>query len=85
MARSFLFVSAAAALASLASASWDGQGPRDQFRDEASLGELPLSVAGQLPSKPPRYQMNQSTIVMPCNNSGYMDPQRTVGWSIIDL
>jgi hypothetical protein len=61
-------------------------------------GELPPSV-GMLPhNKPPRYQMNQSTIIMvsnahchpvstkvlnpfsqPCNNSGYMDPKRTVG------
>ena len=29
--------------------------------------------------------MNQSTIIMPCNNSGYMDPKRTIGWSIIDF
>ena len=27
----------------------------------------------------------QSTIIMPCNNSGYMDPKRTVGWAIIDF
>jgi hypothetical protein len=29
--------------------------------------------------------MNESTIIMPCNNSGYMDPKRTIGWSIIDF
>lgn len=68
---------------SAAAASWDG--PRDQWRTEAELGSLPLSAVSRLPNKPPRYQMNQSTIIMPCNNSGYMDPQRTIGWSIIDF
>jgi hypothetical protein len=29
--------------------------------------------------------MNRSTIIMPCNNSGYMDPVRTAAWSIIDF
>ena len=27
----------------------------------------------------------QSTIIMPCNNSGYTDPKTTVGWAIIDF
>jgi hypothetical protein len=76
-----LFV-AAVALAGCASA-WEG--PRDKDMDEAQLGQLPASLVGQLPNKPPRFQMNQSTIVMPCNNSGYMDPERTVGWAIIDF
>jgi hypothetical protein len=82
MARLFLRTAAAAAVASLA-ASTDG--PRDQWRTEAELGELPSADVTRLPDMPPRYQMNQSTIIMPCNNSGYMDPQRTVGWSIIDF
>ena len=73
-----------AAVATLASAS-SSDGPRDQWRSEEELGELPLSAVSRLPDKPPRYQMNQSTIIMPCNNSGYMDPERTVGWSIIDF
>ena len=75
-------VVAAASLLALASS---GSGPRDQWRTEAQLGELPLAAVSQLPSAPPRYQMNLSTIIMPCNNSGYMDPQRTVGWAIIDF
>ena len=54
-------------------------------RDPAPHQPPPLSAVGQLPDKPPRYMMNQSTIIMPCNNSGYMDPKRTVGWSIIDF
>ena len=75
---------AATATATLASA-YSSEGPRDQWRTDAELGDLPLSAVSQLPNKPPRYQMNQSTIIMPCNNSGYMDPERTVGWSIIDF
>ena len=57
-----------------------GNGPRDQ----TNRGTLPLSATA-LPQMEPRWQMNQSTIIMPCNNSGYMDPARTVGWSIIDF
>eukprot|EP00939_MAST-03C_sp_MAST-3C-sp1_P002387 g2387.t1 len=29
--------------------------------------------------------MNQSTIIMPCNNSGYTIPESTMGWSVIDF
>jgi hypothetical protein len=29
--------------------------------------------------------MNLSTIIMPCNNSGYTDPQTTKGWGLIDF
>ena len=36
-------------------------------------------VNAQKPSKPPTYQMNMSTIIMPCNNSGFTDPKSTVG------
>ena len=42
-------------------------------------------AAAQVPNKTPTYQLNQSTIIMPCNNSGFTDPQTTVGWSIIDF
>merc|ERR1719331_1751610 len=59
--------------------------PRDLWREGEDLGSIPLSVVGKLPNTAPRYQMNQSTIIMPCNNSGYMDPKRTVGWAIIDF
>ena len=70
----------AAAILGLTIAFAPGDGPRDL----KGAGFIPLS-ATVLPSKPPRYQMNHSTIIMPCNNSGYMDPARTVGWSIIDF
>ena len=43
-----------------------------------------LAVAhAQKPNKPPTYQMNMSTIIMPCNYSGFTDPKTTVGWAIV--
>jgi hypothetical protein len=29
--------------------------------------------------------MNASTIIMPCNNTGFTDPQSTKGWGIVDF
>ena len=29
--------------------------------------------------------MNKSTIIMPCNNTGYTDPKTTLGWGIVDF
>jgi len=58
------------------------EGPRNKGDD---IGFLPPSAVSRLPSAPARYQMNRSTIIMPCNNSGYMDPARTAAWSIIDF
>ena len=26
-----------------------------------------------------------STIIMPCNNTGFTDPQTTLGWGIVDF
>lgn len=46
------------------------------------------TVVAQVPNWRNRevtYQMNKSTIIMPCNNSGFTDPKSTVGWSIIDF
>jgi hypothetical protein len=31
------------------------------------------------------WQMNLSTIIMPCNNTGFTDPQTTLGWGIVDF
>jgi hypothetical protein len=28
--------------------------------------------------------MNKSTIIMPCNDTGFTDPQSTKGWGIVD-
>ena len=43
------------------------------------------AVSGQVPSYPPVYQMNLSTIIMPCNFTGPTDPSTTIGWGIIDV
>ena len=29
--------------------------------------------------------MNLSTIIMPCNNTGYTDPKSTLGWGVVDF
>lgn len=34
---------------------------------------------------PVTYQMNKSTIIMPCNKSGFTDPESTKGWGIVDF
>jgi len=31
------------------------------------------------------WAMNASTIIMPCNNTGFTDPQSTKGWGIVDF
>jgi hypothetical protein len=43
------------------------------------------TTLAQVPDRPPTWVLNQSTIIMPCNNSGYTDPKTTVGWSVIDF
>ncbi len=42
------------------------------------LGLIAAAVFAQLPNKKPTYVMNQSTIIMPCNNSGFTDPQSSL-------
>eukprot|EP00759_Apiculatamorpha_spiralis_P046574 PhF_6_TR42883/c0_g1_i2/m.64969 len=44
-----------------------------------------LIANAQVPTYPPTYQMNLSTIIMPCNYSGYTDPSTTTGWALIDF
>lgn len=46
---------------------------------------LVASAVGQLPQRNVTWVLNQSTIIMPCNNSGFTDPKSTIGWSIIDF
>lgn len=58
--------------------------PRSGPRDLTGMGTIPLS-ATKLPNAKATYQMNQSTIIMPCNNSGFTDPTSTVGWAVIDF
>ena len=31
------------------------------------------------------WMMNASTIIMPCNNSGFTDPESTAGWGVVDF
>ena len=46
---------------------------------------LASSVLAQLPPYKQTWQLNESTIIMPCNYSGYTDPQSTAGWKYIDF
>jgi hypothetical protein len=57
----------------------------------ASFGADPCEYPNMCPGKLyPRadkqtWMMNASTIIMPCNNSGYTDPSTTKGWGIVDF
>lgn len=46
---------------------------------------LVVGARAQLPNRTATWVMNQSTIIMPCNNSGFTDPETTKGWSVIDF
>ena len=49
--------------------------------------EWPQSCPGTFPRAPYKqtWLMNLSTIIMPCNNTGYTDPKSTKGWGIVDF
>lgn len=47
--------------------------------------DWPRTCPGTFPKMPPTWQMNLSTIIMPCNDTGYTDPQSTLGWAIVDF
>jgi hypothetical protein len=55
----------------------------------AVLGEdchdWPYTCPGVVPRMPVSYQMNKSTIIMPCNYTGFTDPQSTLGWAVVDF
>jgi hypothetical protein len=38
-----------------------------------------------VPPWPATWQMNASTIIMPCNYTGFQDPATTAGWGIVDF
>lgn len=47
---------------------------------------LALTLAAtQVPNRTATYMMNISTIIMPCNNSGFTDPTSTKGWGVVDF
>ena len=48
------------------------------------IGAL-LAALGAVPLYPPVYQMNLSTIIMPCNETGLTDPSSTKGWGVVDF
>eukprot|EP01052_Picozoa_sp_SAG31_P046301 SAG31_NODE_8797_length_1385_cov_1.890358_1_plen_109_part_00 len=31
------------------------------------------------------WMMNRSTIIMPCNDTGFTDPRSTLGWGVVDF
>ena len=37
-----------------------------------------------VPTWPATWQMNASTIIMPCNYTGYQVPATTAGWGVVD-
>jgi hypothetical protein len=47
--------------------------------------EWPSVCPGTLPTAEPTWLLNKSTIIMPCNNTGYTDPTTTLGWGIVDF
>jgi hypothetical protein len=48
------------------------------------LSQLRLASA-QLPEWPQSWAMNQSTIMMVCNYTGFVRPDITAKWSIVDV
>ena len=67
--------------------------PPRQPRGMAAAAPLSLLLAAgalagaraQVPISPVTYQMNKSTIIMPCNYTGPTDPASTAGWAIVDF
>ena len=47
-------------------------------------GSMPLT-SSQLPRTPPNWALNRSTIIMPCNSTGLLDPATTEGWAVVDF
>ena len=50
-----------------------------------SAAILSTIALAQVPDRPPTYMMNSSTIIMPCNDTGYTDPASTLGWGVVDF
>ena len=49
--------------------------------------EWPKTCPGTFPRSPYKqtWLMNLSTIIMPCNDTGFTDPKSTLGWGIVDF
>lgn len=50
-----------------------------------SAAQAPVQPGKVLPSWPVSYQMNMSTAIMICNNSGPVDPVWASKWSLVDI
>jgi hypothetical protein len=50
-----------------------------------SCNEWPQSCPGTVPAFGQTWQMNKSTIIMPCNTTGYTNPEYIKGWSTVDF
>ena len=50
-----------------------------------SCNEWPHSCPGTVPAFGQTWQMNKSTIIMPCNTTGFTNPQYIKGWSTVDF
>ena len=47
--------------------------------------DWPNTCPGVVPQMQQTWLMNASTIIMPCNDTGFTDPASTKGWSIVDF
>ena len=47
--------------------------------------DWPKTCPGVVPRMKQTWLMNESTIIMPCNDTGFTDPNSTLGWSIVDF
>ena len=49
--------------------------------------DWPQSCPGTVPRAPYKqtWQMNLSTIIQPCNDTGFLNPETTKGWGIVDF
>ena len=50
-----------------------------------ALALLLLSAEAAQPTWKPTWDMKQSTIFMPCNDSGYLDPAISAQWGVVDF
>ena len=67
------------------------QGPDAQSANVANTEAVDCTYPKNCPNRVlPRadkqsWMMNRSTIIMPCNATGFTDPRSTLGWGIVDF
>ena len=77
MLRVHLSAAAASLLALVTGAAASGQTCGNEGGTSATVCSVP--------PWPATWQMNASTIIMPCNYSGFQVPSTTAGWGIVDF